>query len=143
MPKIKLAFNERPIFYGEFADTEYKQMSTEGLAYKRWKKRLPSDRTVGDTVARTENGKLSQFTTSYLKLKEVSPTITAGGETYRFDVPGQPSDRDMKIISTFPQDYDFDKCNCRYVCGMSVPPFMMRGVARAVAEQLLPFAKES
>ena len=55
----------------------------------------------------------------------------------RFDVPGNPSDKDVITIQTFPQDYDFCGNDVSYVCGMSVPPLMMRGVAREVQRQLL------
>ena len=55
----------------------------------------------------------------------------------RFDVPGKPSDKDVITIQTFPQDYDFCGNDPTYVCGMSVPPLMMKGVAMEVYRQLL------
>lgn len=142
MPKIQLAFNQKPILYGEFADEEYKPLNPDTLQYKRWCKRKTGDRKMSDTVARTENGKVSGYTMPYVHKGDVPVTLTAGGGMLRFDKPGTLSDRDLKIIQTFPQDYDFCGNPVDYVCGMSVPPFMMRGVAKAVAEQLLPFAKE-
>ena len=64
-------------------------------------------------------------------------TLTSGGEIIRFDVPGLLSDKDMITIQTFPQDYDFDGNPVKYVCGMSVPPIMMKKIAEQVALQLL------
>ena len=134
---IKLEFHEKPITYGEFADTQYKPLNQTTMEYKRWLKRSPQDDSIGDTVKRTERGKLSGFTSPYLKKNRVPNTLTAGGGMVRFDVPGKPSDKDVITIQTFPQDYDFCKNDPTYVCGMSVPPLMMRGVAREVQRQLL------
>lgn len=137
LPGIKLEFDQKPILYGEFADTEYKPLNKSTMEYKRWLKRSPKDDTVGDTVKRTEHGKLSRFTIPYLKTNRIPSTLTAGGGMVRFDVPGNPSDKDLITIQTFPQDYDFCGNDVGYVCGMSVPPLMMRGVAKEVQRQLL------
>lgn len=131
------AFKERPVIYGEFADQDYKPLTPGTMTAERWKKRKDKDRDLGDAVKRTENGKLSGFTASYLKKDQVAPTLAAAGGLLRFDVPGGPSDRDVKIIQTFPQDYDFCGRPVEYVCGMSVPPLMMEKVAKQVQIQLL------
>ena len=141
LPKINLSFNQKPVMYGEFADTEYKPLNPNTMTAKRWNRRGPKDRTMADTVARTENGKVSGFNQAYIRMNDVSATLTAGSRPLRFDKPGFISDRDVCIISTFPIDYDFCDNDAQYVCGMSVPPFMMKGVAKAVAEQLLRYVK--
>ena len=142
MPKIQLSFNEKPITYGEFADEDYVPLNRDTMTYARWCRRKNGDSSIGDTVKRTEHGKVSGFTNHYLFMNKVPKTLTASNAGLRFDKPGSPSERDIKIMQTFPQDYDFCGNDPTYVCGMSVPPFMMRGVAKAVAEQLLPYAKE-
>lgn len=142
LPKIKLQFNEKPILYGEFADERYKPFSKNSLTYKRWTLRKTKDNSLGDTVARTENGKISQFNSVYFKLKQIPPTIPANGSMLRYDKPGSLSDKDIITISTFPQDYNFNKQGVQYVCGMSVPPLMMYGVSKQVQLQLLDKLKE-
>ena len=85
-----------------------------------------------------ENGKLSSYNTSYLKDERTPVTITAGGcPPLRFDVPGYASDKDLITIQTFPQDFDFMGMNVQYVCGMSVPPIMMKKIANQIKIQLL------
>lgn len=133
---IKLEFREKPITYGEFADTQYRPLNTATKEYKRWLKRSPPDADFGDTTERTEK-KRTSYAYVYLKLNQVPPTLTASDSMVRFDVFGKPSDKDVITIQTFPQDYDFCKNDLTYVCGMSVPPLMMRGVAREVQRQLL------
>ena len=142
LPKIKLEFNEKPIFYEEFADENYRPFNKNTLTYKRWNLRKNVDKSLGDTVARTENGKISQFNSVYFKLKQIPPTITANGTMVRYDKAGSLSDKDIITISTFPQDYNFNKQSVQYVCGMSVPPFMMYKVAEQVKTQLLDKLKE-
>lgn len=137
LPKVSLSFNMRQIPYGEFADSDYVALNPDTQEARRWNRRKPGDKTLGDTVARTENGKLSRLTQTLMYRNEVPPTLIAGTRPLRFDVPGRISDRDVCIISTFPVDYDFCGNDPNYVCGMSVPPFMMRGVASAVRDQLL------
>lgn len=137
-PNLVLNFNETPIKYGEIKDSKYKPLGKDTMIYHRWKKRVKSDSNLGDTVKRTENGKISSFNTQYLKDDRVPNTIAAGGSLpVRFDVPGYATERDIKIIQTFPQDYDFLESNVQYICGMSVPPIMMKKISEQVKIQLL------
>lgn len=107
-PKLQLTFNETPIKYGEIKDKAYKPFNKDTMVYDRWKKRLARDVKISDTVERTEKGKLSGFTTQYLKDDRTPATIAAGGSPpIRFDVPGYASDKDIIKIQTFPQDFDF------------------------------------
>lgn len=137
-PNLVLNFNETPIKYGEIKDSKCKPLGKDTMIYHRWKKRVKSDSNLGDTVKRTENGKISSFNTQYLKDDRVPNTIAAGGSLpVRFDVPGYATERDIKIIQTFPQDYDFLGSNVQYICGMSVPPIMMKKISEQVKIQLL------
>lgn len=137
-PNLVLNFNETPIKYGEIKDSKYKPLGKDTMIYHRWKKRVKNDSNLGDTVKRTENGKISSFNTQYLKDDRVPNTIAAGGSLpVRFDVPGYATERDIKIIQTFPQDYDFLGSNVQYICGMSVPPIMMKKISEQVKIQLL------
>jgi len=47
------------------------------------------------------------------------------------------TDEEIVACQTFPQDYNFLKCDPGYVCGMSVPPFMMQRIATKIEQQLL------
>ena len=138
IPRIKLEFNERPIKYGEIKDSNYKELNQDTLTYERWKKRIARDVKLSDTIKRTENGKISCFNTQYLKDDRTPATIAAGGSPpLRYDVPGYASDKDIITIQTFPQDYDFMGMSVQYVCGMSVPPIMMKRIAEQIRLQLL------
>ena len=135
---IKLDFNERPILYKEFKDKEhYKPFNKQTLEYKRWLKRIPSDLSIGDIVKRTEKGKISCFSHKIIKDNQIPLTLTAGNPFIRYDVPGYQSNKDIITIQTFPQDYNFNGQEPQYVCGMSVPPIMMKKIAEQIKIQLL------
>ena len=136
-PKLKLEFNEKLITYGEIKDTEYKPINKDTMLYQRWLRRSKKDNSVCDTVERTENGKISSFNTQYVKDDRIPNTLAAGGLFLRFDVPGSISDRDLKLIQTFPQDFKFLTQNVQYICGMSVPPIMMKKISEQIKIQLL------
>ncbi|MCI8363092.1 MAG: DNA cytosine methyltransferase [Clostridia bacterium] len=137
IPKLHLEFNEKIITYGEIKDTEYKPINKDTMLYQRWLRRSKRDNRVCDTVERTENGKISSYNMPYVKDDRVPNTLAAGGLFLRFDVPGSISDRDIKLIQTFPQDYNFLNQNVQYICGMSVPPVMMKKIAEQIKIQLL------
>lgn len=141
-PKLNLEFNEKFITYGEIKDTEYKLINKDTLLYQRWLKRNRKDNSLCDTIQRTENGKISSFNTQFVKDNRIPNTLASGSLFLRFDVPASISDRDIKIIQTFPQDYNFLKQNVQYICGMSVPPIMMKKIAEQIKVQLLDSLKK-
>jgi len=137
LPNLKLDFKENPILYGEYKDDDFKKLNPSSLTYRRWSRRADCDDSIGDTVARTEGGKISGFTTPYVKDNKTPSTLTAGTTPIRFDVPGYMSDRDILLTQSFPLDYDFGGQPVQYLCGMSVPPVMMKKLAKQVQIQLL------
>lgn len=81
----------------------------------------------------------SFFSHKRLNKNKPSNTITASHNNYT-----HPSEcrkltfREVKRLSSFPDDYEAKTDNIgKYMCGMSVPPFMMYQVAKAVKEQWL------
>lgn len=136
LPQIKLSFNEKPILYGEFKDTNYIEIDKDSLTYKRWLKKKDTDSNIGDITQREEN-KISGFNMCFVKDNKTPNTQTAGTKLIRFDVPGRISDKDIITIQSFPQDYNFLDQQPLYVCGMSVPPIMMKKIAEQVKIQLL------
>lgn len=74
-----------------------------------------------------------------LKLNGFFPTMVSspGCVMMHPDFPGPISDTSIRIAQSFPCDYDFGKEKVQYVCGMSVPPYMMRAVALKVKHEIL------
>lgn len=77
-------------------------------------------------------GKSSFFNYCFVYDNQVAPTITAHCNNIRWDNKCFLSKQDIISISTFPQDYNFlseNIDNVAYICGMSVPPVMIKRVA--------------
>jgi DNA (cytosine-5)-methyltransferase 1 len=133
-PLLKLEFNEQPVLYGDVRSGEGKPLNTEKETYRRWRRKRPSDLSMGDITER-EKGKPSDFNTIILKDQKVANTLASSSWFLRSDEPCRISDMDSIRIQTFPADYDFMDADVSYVCGMSVPPLMMQRIAEQVSLQ--------
>nr|WP_195536511.1 DNA (cytosine-5-)-methyltransferase [Bacillus paralicheniformis] len=136
LPQLKLSFNERPIPYKEFRSGRGSRLKENTKTYKRWVKRRPSDNNIGDITKRIE-GKESNFNTILVKNSLVPPTLASGSVFVRYDEPYYISVRDIILMQSFPLDYDFMDASVQYVCGMSVPPVMMKKIAEQIYLQWL------
>lgn len=88
-----------------------------------------SERDLGEVTTRIY-GKRSAFSHKIIHDDEVMSTIQAGHSClWRYTERTQISIEDIINCSTFPQDYDFGQrsfANVNYICGMSVPPIMVK-----------------
>ena len=53
---------------------------------------------------------------------------------FDFELKTLLSDESIVNASTFPQDYDFMKVLVGYICGMSVPPLMMKRIVERIIQ---------
>ncbi|PAF18597.1 DNA cytosine methyltransferase [Terribacillus saccharophilus] len=135
LPKLTLDFNEQPIPYKEIKSGYGSKLKEKTKTYKRWLKRIPTDNSMASIAERTE-GKKNNFNTVLLKGNKVAPTIASNSSFVRYDEPYYASERDIRLIQTFPLDYEFLNASAQYVCGMSVPPVMMKKIAEQIKIQL-------
>lgn len=135
-PKLKLAFNDPPILYGDIRSGEGRPINTDSKTFERWNKKRPPDLDMGDVTER-EEGKMSNFNTILLKNNKVPNTLASSSVFLRDDVPQHITDSDIIRMQTFPADYDFMDASVQYVCGMSVPPLMMQRIAEQIHLQWL------
>ncbi|NOJ73183.1 DNA cytosine methyltransferase [Paenibacillus alvei] len=133
-PPLRLEFNEPPVLYRDIRSGDGQLITPSSKTFKRWQKRRPRDLNMGDVTER-EEGKNSNFNTILVKDQKVPNTIASSSVFVRTDVPQQVSDSDVIRIQTFPRDYDFMDADVQYVCGMSVPPLMMKGIASEIYKQ--------
>lgn len=91
----------------------------------------------GESVAKYNGGK--GFTNVKLPYENPSMTLTSQGGLYHPFEPRNVSPYELIRIQTFPDDYNFLQGKrvkfVQYVCGMSVPPFMMQRVAHEIHRQ--------
>lgn len=85
----------------------------------------------------------SYFNCKKVHPEKVCPTVTATeGDLLHYKEPYYLSDEIIICLQTFPQDYDFKGRSVKYVCGMSVPPLMMKEIAGQIVKQWFKRRKE-
>jgi DNA (cytosine-5)-methyltransferase 1 len=133
LPSLKLMFDERPTILSEIKDPT----GAPGISRRErdvWDHRRIDDNHFGE-INRRLIGKPTGFTQRLLRDNRVCDTLTASDNNVLFSEPRKLSLAEILAVSTFPIDYDFGGLSPRYVCGMSVPPFMMQRVAREIYRQ--------
>ncbi len=133
IPKFELSFND-PIISAEAAIGELKNDGTSKAPTEKAKNLY--DKTLpGNSFAKRNNG--SWFNHQRMHRMKPAPTLTATCCMYHYSEPRLITYSEAQRLQTFPDDYDFMDIDGRYVCGMSVPPFMTQRVALEVAKALL------
>lgn len=80
-----------------------------------------------------------RFADSKVSMNQPILTITTMGRFF-LDDETQLNDKTIIRCQSFPDDYNFINQESKYMCGMSVPPFMMQRVSNQIAHQW--FGKE-
>lgn len=137
---LDMSFNYEPIYYFEIKTgigekpTKY-QENLLNLA------RL-GDENLGMVYSRL-HGKETGFSDKIVWNNDILQTITANGKIFRGEEKTKISRQDIVSASTFPQDFCFLNEHPRYICGMSVPPIMIkRIVTRLIDSGVFKCTKE-
>lgn len=135
-PPLKMDFNEDVIPFSVIKDKTYLQVKPLGPRLMEfWSQRRPNDVNMGNTSRRIM-GKDKNFSTLYIYDNKPLKTITTSVNVL-FDEPRLVSEAETIRGQTFPQDFNFLTAEVQYVCGMSVPPFMMQRIADQIERQWL------
>jgi DNA (cytosine-5)-methyltransferase 1 len=86
-----------------------------------------------DTMKRIY-GKPSGFSRVVIGSDDIFPTQTAGHADVWLTNGNRPSFADVIHAQTFPEDYDFAEQPIEYICGMSVPPIMIKRIVTRLIE---------
>lgn len=135
---IDMSFNYEPITYGDIKEGNVIQMLEDSLLLDMAKKANEQDKTVSDTRVRLGK-KESAFQVYYIRENTVCPTIR-GSKADWIDMKelAWVSLETVRNSQTFPQDYDFgamSRVNVGYICGMSVPPVMMKRIVQRLIDE--------
>lgn len=136
LDKIDMSFLYRPIEFGEIKSEGGCKEVTDNLK-ELIKYAVKGDRNLENACYKLRR-KSSFFNYCFVYDDQVAPTITAHCNNIRWDNKCFLSKEDIIAISSFPQDYKFLSDNVdtvAYVCGMSVPPVMIK----RIAERLKPY----
>lgn len=139
--RLDMYFNYAPILYGDIKSKkgdEFSEAAKKGKLYNLFLKAIPTDKNLCDVNVRL-GGKNSYFQCYIVHDTDVLPTIRAsrGYECYRFEDKTKTTVEDVIHSQTFPEDYDFGGKtinNVSYICGMSVPPIMIKRIVTRLIE---------
>ena len=129
---INMYFNYEPILYKEIKQGVGAEASEKAKILLD--NALETDTLLSQAHKRVY-GKRSWFTHVLCRDNYVMPTVVAGHDCmWRFTEKTHCSDEDYRNAQTFPQDYNFGKEEVAYICGMSVPPVMIKRLVTRLIE---------
>ncbi len=132
---IDFNYNYVPITYGEIRRGKGRELTPKMLEVLNEVK--PGEMKMLWAWNRLYNKgsslKATYFNNVILYPYKVLPTITTNhGNMFDFEDKTLLSDESIINASTFPQDFDFCGVSVGYVCGMSVPPLMMKRIVERI-----------
>lgn len=136
LTKINMAFNYEPITYGMIKTGDLKPLSETSKFYQLTKASLPHEKCIADVNLRLYN-KNSGFQSYFIDDDMIIPTQRAKPDLIDRKNISYVSKETIILAQTFPIDYDFVKqtySNIGYVCGMSVPPIMIKRIVIRLIE---------
>lgn len=142
---IDFAFNYKPITYGEIKEGIGNPIGKKAHSYYIISHARQGDKCLADTRVRLgEKG--SAFQSYYIRDDEILPTLRAKPEVIDIEQKSYISKESIRNSQTFPQDFDFGSqtySSVGYICGMSVPPVMIKRVVERLIESKIFKSKEN
>lgn len=134
---LDMTFNYEPVPFGLVRTKNGIPFRHETEAKKWLDLSLPCDKRLADVVIR--HGLPEKlFTHKIYQDHNVAQTLAASGDYYRGFDKTKICAMDCVSVQTFPQDFDFLTDNptfIQYICGMSVPPIMIKRIVTRLIEQ--------
>lgn len=134
--ELDMSFNYEPVTYGEIKEGQLKPLGEHTLFYNIASQAIESDKNIADTRIRLGQ-KGAAFQSLYIRDDMVMPTIRAKPDLIDIEKIAYVSKETIRNAQTFPQDYKFipdTYTNVGYICGMSVPPLMIKRIVMRLIE---------
>lgn len=133
---LDMSFNYELVTYGEIKEGIMKPLG-EDTDYRRLiKAALPHEKCIADVNLRLHN-KNSGFQSYFVDDNTIIPTQRAKPEIIDRNAIAHIAKETIRNAQTFPYDYDFVNdtySNVGYICGMSVPPIMIKRIVTRLTE---------
>ena len=133
---LNMGFNYEPITYGEIKEGKMNPLGEDSKYRQLTLKALPEDKRLADVTLRLYN-KESSFNIKLLNDDTIVPTLRAKPDFIDRVAVSNISNESIRNAQTFPIDYDFinnSRANVGYICGMSVPPIMIKRIVTRLIE---------
>lgn len=135
--RLDMSFTYEPVTYGEIKEGQGYPLNPKTKDYQALCKAQPGDSGI-DKIYERLGEKPRRFSARICWDDQVLPTIVAKLFHYRPDEKAGISIKDTTHAQTFPEDYDFmseSHLDVEYICGMSVPPVMMKRIVQRLIDQ--------
>lgn len=136
LQKLDMSFNYEKIPYGEIKSGKGSEINQDTQVYKMLCSAIPEDYRISDVFVRL-GMKEKCFGAKIAWEENILQTITANLDYFRGKERERISKEDIIHAQTFPEDYDFVNrtwANVAYICGMSVPPVMIKRIVTRLLE---------
>lgn len=136
LESLDMSFNYQEITYAKIKDGLGTKLNPKSKFYEIIEKANKKDKSIADTRIRL-GLKCSGFQTYYIRENMVLPTLRAKPDLIDIKEKSYISKETIRNAQTFPQDYDFinnSYTNIGYICGMSVPPIMIKRIVTRLFE---------
>ena len=127
---IDLNFYYEPVEYGVFK-TNHEKIAIGKMSEAI--KQIRPNEAVNECMMRIY-GVNSGITHRVVRESDIYPTQTAGHSDIWTTSGNHPSDEDVLHAQTFPEDYDLGIEKSEYICGMSVPPLMIKRLVMRIID---------
>jgi DNA (cytosine-5)-methyltransferase 1 len=128
---LDMSFNYKQIPFKDIKDTNV--ITPSETVIDLIGKAIPNqDKSLADVLIRTE-GRNSRFNEMIVWDDNICPTIHNHGH-YRGNDISKFTRIDFIHAQTFPEDYDEGNQSIGYICGMSVPPIMIKRIVTRLIE---------
>ena len=144
LEKIDMFFDYEAVTYSDVKEGEMKAIGENTFFYNIARQARPNDCCIRDTRKRLD-GKRIGFQNYYIRPKMILPTLRGKPNIIDIDELSYISKETIRNAQTFPRDYNFlsnSYSNVGYVCGMSVPPIMIKRIVLRLIESGLFKGKE-
>lgn len=136
--EIDMTFNYEPIIYKTIKSGKGEPLAHNTKDYQMLKLAMTNETSIADVYERLGE-KRRRYSAKICWENDVLSTIVAKLFHYRPEEGERISTDDVIHAQTFPEDYNFiDNKNGRlieYVCGMSVPPLMIKRIVERLIDQ--------
>ena len=126
-----MGFDYLPIYFKE-VKTGVGESPTESVKFLISNAIPSKDKSLAAPLQRVE-GRNSRFNEMIVWDDDIAPTVHNNG-IYRGNDVQKFTRLDFIHCSTFPEDYDEMNQDISYICGMSVPPVMIKRIVTRLIE---------
>ena len=133
---LDMSFNYEPITYGEIKEGEMSPLGEETDYRRLVLASLPHEKCIADVNLRLHN-KNSGFQSMLIDDNSIIPTLRAKPDVIDRNAVANITWETVRNSQCFPRDYDFvnyTRTNVGYICGMSVPPLMIKRIVTRLIE---------